>query len=212
MPKKMPDIINKTFFRLTAIAILSEYKNYKVSCVCSCGNKTEVWGYNLVSGHTRSCGCLDKETMEKGKNFKHGYSHTNEYNSWVDMRKRCYTETYKDFKNWGGRGIKVEATWLGKQGFQNFIKDMGNCPKGFTLERINNDKNYGPTNCRWASRLEQGNNKRTNRCIEFKGMCKTFAQWSRYTSIPYYTLQYRFSHNWDVERALTTPANRRLSL
>lgn len=128
-------------------------------CVCSCGNTTVVAGVSLRSGATRSCGCLFLE-----KNTTHNLYHSSPlYRRWDSMRSRCYNPNHKSYKNYGGRGVTVCRRW-GK--FENFHNDMisGYRP-GLTLDRKNNDGNYSPSNCRWATWVEQMANKRPVRSI-----------------------------------------------
>lgn len=174
------DLTGKKFNRLT---VLSEVKKRSVhrtvswNCVCSCGGKVVVSGNHLKSGHTKSCGCLYNPEM----NTKHGYNRRGkmkpEYRIWSNMKYRCQVKTYKEYHLYGGRGIKVCDRW---QLFENFISDMGNRPsKGHSIDRINPNKNYEPSNCRWATSLEQGKTRRNNRWIEYDGEKFILADWAR---------------------------------
>lgn len=128
-------------------------------CLCDCGNKCTVSGFNMRRGLSRSCGCLRRETAI-GKNTTHGLSHIPEYFVWASMRGRCSNENDRGFKNYGGRGIKVCRRW---SRFYNFIKDMGRRPSDkHSIDRINNDKGYSPKNCRWATSKEQRANQRSS--------------------------------------------------
>jgi hypothetical protein len=140
-------------------------------CLCDCGNTKSVRGSRLVSGTTRSCGCLQKELTSKrakeagGKySLIHGAtSHgrwTPEYVSWYAMRQRVNNPNHEHFKYYGGRGIRICKRW---EKFENFLADMGPRPKGYTLERKRNNGNYTPSNCHWATWKEQQNNKRKRR-------------------------------------------------
>ena len=121
-------------------------------CLCDCGNKHVAAAHNLKSGNVKSCGC--------GQGVRHGGRFKPEYKVWCNMKVRCYNPKATDYKYWGGRGITVCERWRGKDGFKNFLADMGPRPKGLTLDRINTNGNYEPANCRWATWLVQSNNRR----------------------------------------------------
>jgi len=194
------DIINKTFGRLTVIKRNGSDKHGKSLwlCHCDCGNEVIIIGQNLKNGVTRSCGCLQKELLTK-KNITHGMTYTKLYVDWIQMRKRCKNKKNKSYKNYGARGITVCDRWLK---FENFYRDMGDKPEGLTLERIDNNGNYEPNNCKWATRKVQANNSRRNVIIEYLGQKKNIAQWAKDLGIKYNTLVQRLQRHWPIKKAL----------
>lgn len=172
-------------------------------CRCDCGNTAYVISYNLRKGFTRSCGCLLNEFIGN-LNKSHGMSNTSTYRIWLGMRRRCYSEKANTYERYGGRGITICKRW---NKFENFHADMGERPKGMTLDRWDNNKSYCKSNCRWASYQIQANNKRNNHLITFKGKVQTMAQWSREIGLSQSALKMRLKRGWSVERALTEPLN-----
>lgn len=146
-------MIGRRFGRLVVLARIDR-KRYL--CGCHCGNEVIVLNSNLYGGNTRSCGCLYWDTRGVGR-LKHGKSHTPIHNIWHNMMQRCYNPRTNNWKDYGGRGIKVCYRW---HRFENFYADMGDPPVGLTLDRKDNNKGYSKGNCRWASRSVQSRNRR----------------------------------------------------
>lgn len=143
--------------RLVVLEAVGKSKNgsFIWKCRCDCGKYKEVISSSLNSKLTRSCGCLYDEIKGK-QSITHGMIDSREYNTWSSMKQRCYYTRHQYYDRYGGRGIVVCDRWL--ESFENFYEDMGKCPKGMTLDRINNDGNYEPSNCKWSTQTEQSRN------------------------------------------------------
>ena len=186
--------------KLTAIRFIRRGKDSHQYWLfkCDCGNEKVIRKYGVVSGHAKSCGCLQKETASKLRKT-HGMTNTKIYYIWWAMYERCYRKKNNNYKHYGARGIKVCKKWYK---FENFYEDMGDIPKGKTLDRIDNNSNYCPNNCRWATRKEQQNNTSRNHFITYKGETKTMAQWADKFGIQYNIFRSRIYIGWDIARAL----------
>lgn len=188
------DIIGTKFNRWKVIKIHRRRKGYLyVECICSCAKKTKkiVLFSNIKTGKSTSCGCFQKQQCSI-KNRTHGLRHSAEYRSWAGMRQRCQNIKNKKYKNYGGRGIKVCKRW---EKFENFYKDMGKKPMGHSIDRINNNGNYTPKNCRWACRFTQARNTSTNTFIKYNGSKKCIAEWAKILKIDPSDLSWR-NKNW----------------
>jgi hypothetical protein len=154
----------------------------------------------VLTKHRRNKSGLSRHDVLVLRNTKHGLSkiQKREYRSWKDMRARCNNPNNHDFKDYGGRGIKVCERW---NDFSLFFEDMGERPKGLTLDRIDVDKGYNKENCRWADHLTQANNKRNNRLISIDGVKKTLSQWCRIYGVEISKVRYRLKQGWEIKKA-----------
>jgi hypothetical protein len=172
--------IGDVFGRLTVKECLGSQNGRGIvwRCKCVCGGVKEARAGDLGNGKIKSCGCLLKEKIPNlgKKNINRKLSPL-AYVSWRALRRRCRNPNGRDYKYYGGRGIKVCERW--KNSFDNFLKDMGDRPgKEYSIERKENSKGYEPGNCVWATRVEQMNNKSSNVFLEVGGVRKTVAQWA----------------------------------
>lgn len=207
MGKKIIDVVQgDRYGRLTVVKEIatrtvqspSRLQHYRmVSCRCDCGNLVDAYLNHLRRGATVSCGCLRKVSVTK-----HGKCGTPTYEIWKTMRQRCLNPKIKRFDSYGGRGITVCDRWL--DSFENFLEDMGERPEGYSIDRIDNDGNYEPSNCRWATNRQQQRNKRTNRLITHNGVTQCLNAWAEQTGITRETIGDRIKAGWTVEAALTT--------
>lgn len=184
MGKKL-ELIGKKFGRWTVIGEAEKtYQSYsRWICKCECGSIKSVSGHILNNGNSTSCGCYNKEVLRS--HATHGHSRNDrkspEYVSWTCMKTRCYRSNYHQYKDYGGRGIKVCDRWLGDKGFYNFLEDMGNRPSmKHSLDRFpNNDGDYEPGNCRWATKRQQFEGRRNAILLEYNGQKMMLAEWGR---------------------------------
>lgn len=180
-------------------------------CQCECGNIVTVRSDCLNGNHTLSCGCYHSDVVsEYMSNLVRVVDYDSKerlHNIWYLMHYRCNNPKFHEYNNYGGRGIQVCDEWENIEGYFNFKKWALNngYADNLTIDRINVDGNYEPSNCRWIPKIEQAGNKRTNRFIKFNGHTATIAEWSRITNIPYKTLHRRLQSGWGVEDALTKP-------
>lgn len=157
---KNKSVIGKKFSRWTVLKFSDSYKKRypRLDCVCDCGSLRSVLTHSITKGISKSCGCLKKE-IDKIKSLKHSMHKTKEYSAWVAMKSRCNNSKWLYFNDYGGRGIKVCSQW--EKSFINFFNDMGKKPSArHSLDRIDVNGNYEPSNCRWATQSEQNRNRR----------------------------------------------------
>lgn len=211
------DIANKKFNRLRAIKF-SHMRGRKSVWFfkCDCGIIKLIEKTQVKRGHTKSCGCLSIESITKvGKNNTiHGHSrrgnHTKIYKIWKRMKNRITNFNYEFFNRYGGRGIKICDRWLKFKNFRDdmyesyleHVKEFGE--KQTTIERIDNDGNYEPSNCKWSTKKEQARNKSTNRLISMNGKTQPVICWAEELNISASTISTRLSRGWDPIRALIT--------
>lgn len=162
---------------------------------------------NLRSGGTKSCGCYAREKLSS-ISTKHGHTKnrrvTSEYRAWCKMKERCNNKKDKCYPNYGGRGIKICDRW--ECSFENFLEDMGYKPSSkHSIDRIDVNGDYRPSNCRWATAKEQARNKTNNRVIHYKGKELCSSHWGEVLGMHRSTIEQRLDRGWSVEKALTTP-------
>ncbi len=195
-------MLGKRFGKLIVIFFSKKDRSHSYwKCLCDCGATKIVTSNNLKRGRSTSCGCKRKETLSR-ISLTHGKSKSKIYLVWHAMHNRCYLKNHLHYHNYGNRGIKVHERW---HIFENFYTDMGDCPQGLTLERIDNNGPYSKDNCRWATRKDQARNKRNNRLLLFKDTTRTLAEWSELSGVEYNCLTKRLNLGWSNEKALTTP-------
>jgi hypothetical protein len=195
-------MINKRIERL--LVLRKDTIPNRYICQCDCGKIISVLQSNLYANRQKSCGCLKLEKTIQ-RSTTHNQRHTKLYEVWKTMKQRCLNPNNKSFHNYGGRGIVVCDEW--KDNYQAFYEwSMNNKYKeGLSLDRINNDGNYEPSNCRWADRITQCNNTRQNKYYIINGVSKTIHQWSLEYNIPVKIVRQRLYQKWDLEKALVTP-------
>jgi hypothetical protein len=226
--KDRRDLAGQTFGQLTVVAFDRRHRypsgqtGAKWLCRCACGGGRSVFVKDLVSGHTRSCGCLQRATsINNGlANARHGHCangrSTQEYKTWGGMRRRCTNPNSQDYARYGGRGICVCERW---QTFENFLTDMGPRPSPkHSIDRMDNDGGYWcghcsectercrPANCRWATAKGQARNRRSNRMLCAGGELSCISEWAERSGINPATLLDRIDAGWSPEDAVRRPA------
>lgn len=209
-PKRGKDIAGERFGKLVVLSYAGrdKYRAATWNCVCDCGNHATVPGRSLRIGKTKSCGCRRFEWGRVLRNLpiKHGQTLNGRvskiYRTWSNIIQRCNNPKATGYEHYGGRGITVCERWLN---FEDFEADVGNPPgPSYEIDRIDNNGNYSPENCHWATKAQQSRNRRNSVFIEFEGKKMILNDWAVETGINKHTLFKRFKLGWGAERALTT--------
>ncbi len=205
------DIVGQKWGRLTAVRWTGRNREGRLGqsgqiwlFSCECGGEVEVIPYAVKTGNTHSCGCLRKESTSRTFK-KHGMSNSKENKTWRAMHSRCSTDPESaDYEYYAARGISVCERW---NDFNNFLADVGMCPDPtYSIDRIDNNGNYEPSNCRWASKEEQCRNTSRNRYLTLNGRTQLLVDWARELKTDQSVIRGRIDrHGWSVEEALTRP-------
>lgn len=186
---------------------LPEDKRWYLDCQCECGNKFRLLPYQFEKGLVKSCGCLRKDNHKTiDSRTKHPL-----YGTWKQMLNRCENPNHIKYYRYGARGVKVCDDWHDFWKFVNWSDSVGGRPEGCTLDRIDNNGNYEPSNCRWATSFQQSINKSSTHILEYNGEKKSIAEWSIETGLSWDLIWSRVSSGWSAEKALTTPIIQNLS-
>ena len=201
------DMTGKRFGRYTVIARAENSKDgcARWICKCDCGNVKTVLGQSLRRGSVVSCGCFHREDLIS-RLTTHGKTKTRIRNIWNHMKQRCNNPNDNAYRYYGGRGISISQEWADSfQSFYDWAYANG-YSDDLTLDRIDTNKNYEPSNCRWVSRKIQQNNRRGNQVFSIKGEQKTIAEWCAVYGVPHERVRHRVvDEGWDILKALTTP-------
>lgn len=188
---RFQDLAGTKFGKLTAVSRDKSRRGTFWTCLCDCGNTTTVAAGNLKSGAQISCGCVHRQ-LAGARQFRHGMVGSREYQAWTHAKKRCTNPRDGAYRNYGGRGITMCRKWT--ESFQAFYEDMGPCPEGLTLDRIDNEGHYEPGNCRWTNRVVQNNNTRNTVLITYEGVTRSMSEWAELKGISKSALRYRYEN------------------
>ena len=202
------DLVGLTFGRLKVkhFSHVDSKRRACWICECECGGLKTASTWHLRRARVQSCGCLHSEAARKQglANRTVPIECQSEYTTWLNIKARCLNPKSHNYKDYGGRGVSVCSNW--KNDFARFLQDVGKKPTpDHQLDRINNDRNYEPGNVRWATKIENANNKRNSRFLTYNDETLTIAQWARKVGIKVYTIHTRLNAAWSVNRVLTTP-------
>lgn len=201
--RRIEGMIGRRFGKLTVVREVEQDRHHqrRFQCDCECGKSIVAAGKSLRQGKPKSCGCVKVVRVKHGCARSTGQ--TKLYRAWMNMRDRCSNPACKKWLYYGGRGIAVCERW---QEFANFAADMGEPPTpAHSIDRIDANGNYEPTNCRWATQSEQMQNMRRNRLLTAFGKTQCMSAWSRELGITISSIKKRLNRGWDDVRALTTP-------
>lgn len=205
MSKNIPLLQGQKFGRLTVVSLhhishKPKSREYYL-CKCDCGKEIIAEKWNLKTKHTNSCGCFAKEVRAKN-HLKHGKGGTRIHKIWRGMKTRCYNKNSNAYYRYGKRGIKICDEW--KDDFMSFYNwaISNGYKQGLTIDRINNDGNYEPLNCRWATIKEQCANRSSTKILLYKGEKHSAYEWAKKLKINYNTLIHRLERGWKIEKAL----------
>lgn len=199
------DLTGRKFGKLTVVSEAGHRgKNVAWLCICDCGKETIATAGHLRSGARVSCGCRRSDTK-----MKYDTKNNRMYSIWRGMKERCHNKHHRSYAKYGGRGIKVCDEWLDFAAFQKWALFNGYSDE-LSIDRIDNDGNYCPANCRWATDIDQANNKSQSKIIEYQGQSMTLAQWCRLLSLPYLPIYQRLYRGWTFEKAIKMPFDMQL--
>ena len=205
MYKIKNDIIGRKFGRLIVLERTTKNNRGYYKCLCDCGNTVTVRADKIKDGSANSCGCYTRDRAKNGDLRRtHGKHGTRLYRIWQSMKARCNIKTIPAYENYGGRGITVCQEW--ENDFQVFYDwAMANgYADNLSIDRKDVNGNYEPSNCKWATRKEQQNNRRNNHLLTYNGVTKTASEWAESVGISADTILRRVKDGWNVERAITT--------
>ena len=213
MPKPLNDLTNKQFGKLNVLRRLDDKiigKNNHIYrqwlCRCECGKETIVLGGNLTRNKRATRSCVNCCRIKHKHKLKNKASKT--YTIWRSMKDRCSNSNNKGYKYYGGRGITYDPTW---ENFENFLKDMGECPKNMSIERKDVNGIYCKSNCIWADTKTQNRNKRNTVYLNYKNETLSLGEWSEKLNIHTSTIHSRLRRGWDTYRTLSTAIRKKRS-
>ena len=201
-------IPGKKYYRLTYLRETESHNNHRRGMfLCECGNKVTTGLYDVSCGHTRSCGCYHTERQRDPKSHGEtmGRNNSPEYRAWKAMKARCYNKNNISYVNYGERGITVCRSWLND--FSVFLNDMGRKPSPqHSLDRIDNNGDYKPENCKWSTKADQRRNNRQGvHPVTINGVTRLICDWAKISGVPEESISARLRNGWDVDVAVFHP-------